>query len=548
MSQSSFADSVRTLPLTHKVVAGCAIAVLGMAGWLFFNWVSSPSYAVLYTELDDQALAEVIDGLEAQGVPYQIESGGSTVMVPRPMVHAARAELAASGVRAGVGPEGYELLDESGLSVSDFRQQIDYQRALEGELARTIMAMEAVSSAQVHLVIPEDALFVQDQEPVTASVLVDTVRPLAVTDIEAITFLVSAAVEGLEPSAVALAHVNGQVLSAPGQAEGSVAVSNRNLRMVEDYEAALAADLEMLLDTMYGPDRASVVVRADLNFDEQSVETQTFDASTSTPLREQLLLETLSGAGAPPIGTVGVNGEELPIDGDGNYTYRRDESTTEYGMDRVTTVSVTAPGTVNSLSVAVAVDDGTLTGLPAPDVSQLTALVTAAAGLDTTRGDQIQVSAIPFADLSLDPIDPADPIEAPAGSVMDAIPEYTGAIVVLVLSIAMLMMTRSGKRAEVKARKKALKAAKKAGDEEAIAALSGVMPMPLNAATQQALGMPVGGGGVPAVAGMAAAGGSAPMVMPDGNALEAGVIQLAEQRPEDVAGLLKDWLNEGANA
>ena len=101
-------------------------------------------------------------------------------MVPRQMVHSARANLASAGVSASVGPQGYELLDNAGLSVSDFRQQVDYKRALEGELAMTLMAMEAVSSADVLLVLPEEALFIEDQEPVTASVLVDTVRPLGV--------------------------------------------------------------------------------------------------------------------------------------------------------------------------------------------------------------------------------------------------------------------------------------------------------------------------------------------------------------------------------
>ena len=163
MSQSAFSDSVRALPLAQKAVAISALAILGMAGFLFFQWVSTPSYAVLYTELDDQALSEVIDGLEAEGVPYQIESGGSTVMVPRPMVHAARASLASAGVRASAAPQGYELLDDTGLSVSNFRQQIDYQRALEGELAKPLMSMESISSVDVHLVMPEEALFVQDQ-------------------------------------------------------------------------------------------------------------------------------------------------------------------------------------------------------------------------------------------------------------------------------------------------------------------------------------------------------------------------------------------------
>ena len=295
----------------------------------------------------------------------------------------------------------------------------------------------------------------------------DTTRSLSVGDIEAITFLIAAAVEGLEPNGVALAHVNGEVLNAPAEAQGSFEISNRNLRIVEDFEAALTRDIEALLDAALGEGRASVVIRADLNLDEKSIETQTFDSSNSSPLREQLLDETLNGSGAPPIGTVGVNGEELPVDGDGSYTYQRSESTTEYGMDRVTVVSITAPGAVNSLSVAVAVDDGTITGLPAPDPTQLEALVTAALGLDPARGDQIKVSAIPFVE-STEALVNAEPIEPIEASIMDQIPQLAGAAAVVILSIAMLFMTRSGKRAEAKARKKA-------GDDGA--ALSGVVPM-----------------------------------------------------------------------
>ena len=200
-------------------------------------------------------------------------------------------------------------------------------------------------------------------------------------------------------------------------------------------------------------------------------------------------------------------------------------------------MSVTALGTVNALSVAVAVDDGSITGLPAPDITQLEALVTAALGLNTTRGDQIQVSAMPFVEANTPTIAVAEPIEVAEATIMDQIPQFAGAIVVLVLSIAMLMMTRSGKRAEQKARKKALKAAKKAGDDAAVAALSGVVPMGIATTQMPSLDTPVS----------VQAGAPATGTATGGNELEAGVIQLAEQRPEEVAGLLRDWLNEGAS-
>jgi len=508
MAQRSFIDSIRALPLAHKVVAASALVVLALAGYLFFQWAATPTYAVLYTDLDDRQLSEVIDGLEAEGVPYQVESGGSRILVPRSEVPTARARLAAAGVRAAVSVEGYELLDQGGLSVSDFRQQVDYKRAIEGELARTLLSMDAITSADVLIVTPEEALFAQNQDPTTASVLIDSLRPLTVSEIETITFLVSSAVEGLEPNGVAVAHVNGQVLNAPGEAASSSSVSNRNLRMVDEYEQALASDVQALLATMLGPNRSTVVVRADLDFDEESVETQTFEQETSTPLREKLLTEQLNGSGAPPVGTVGVNGEELPVDGDGSYTYLRDESTTEYGINNTTTLSVTSPGSVNSLSVAVAVDDGSNTGLPAPNPSQIEALVTAALGLNLVRGDQIEVSATAFAVAEEpDGAAAAEETEVPT-SIMDQLPSLLGAVAVVLIAGALLFMTRSDKKGAGGA------AALPAGDQQ----------MAIGAGNQELV--TVGAGA---------------------NALEAGVMQLAESRPEEVAGLVKDWLQESGS-
>ena len=157
------------LPLAHQIVIGIAAVVLVMAAFLFFQWVSTPSYTVLYSQLDDSTLSTVVDELDRQGVPYEIEAGGSRVLVPKSDVYQIRASLAAAGVQNGAMPQGYSILDGQGLNVSDFRQRVDYQRALEGEMALTLLAMNDITSATVHLVIPEESLFEEDEEPVTAS-------------------------------------------------------------------------------------------------------------------------------------------------------------------------------------------------------------------------------------------------------------------------------------------------------------------------------------------------------------------------------------------
>ena len=148
-------DVFASMPLAHKVMIGVGVAVLAMAGFLFIGWVSTPSYTVLYSGLDDESLSSVVNELERAGIPYEVEGGGTRVLVAQAQVHQVRADLVAAGVEAGSSIDGFELFENQGLNVSDFRQQVDYQRALEGELTRTLITMDAVANADVHLVLPE---------------------------------------------------------------------------------------------------------------------------------------------------------------------------------------------------------------------------------------------------------------------------------------------------------------------------------------------------------------------------------------------------------
>lgn len=493
------------LPLAHQVMIGIAGAVLAMAAFIFFQWVSTPSYTVLYSGLNDQSLATVVEELERLGVPYELEGGGSQVMVPRSQVYQARADLASAGVRSGSGPAGYELLDGQGLNVSDFRQRVDYQRALEGELAKTLLAMNDISQATVHLVIPEETLFLEDEEPVTASVLIATGAPIGELQVETITFLVASSVEGLESQDVTVADIDGNVLHAAGQIAATGAVSNRNLRMTNDYESALATDVRRLLDTVVEPGTASVVVRAELNFNEESTETESYDPESAVPLREQTISESYSGAGTPPGGTLGVDGEEVvPTEEGEGYTYDRSESIREFGIDRVVTHSVVAPGQVEQLSVAVVMDDGSLTGFPVPPVSEIEALITAAVGLDAARGDTVSVSAVAFPpaeEMAEETAAAAAPMD-----IMSMIPQLIGGLVLLIVAVALMLMSRGGKKAKKS----------KDGEVPVPAAL------PAGAAAERQL--------VSVGAGVA------------GDSLHPEVMNLVQKQPEEIAVLLRSWL------
>lgn len=432
------------LTMAQRVGVGAAGIVVILAAIAFVSWVSTPSYTVLYSNIDDTQLAQVIEALDADSVPYKLEGGGSRVLVPKNEVYRVRATLASAGIQGSVVPKGYELLDQQGLSVSDFRQRVDYQRALEGELARTLSAMETVRTATVHLVVPEEALFAENQKPVQASVLIDPTSTVSQSDVDAITYLVSSSVEGLEPDQVTVATTDGEVLHAAG-AEGTTGVGNSRLRMTREFETTVANDVQAMLSDVLGPGRSSVVVRAVLDFDERSVESETYTPESATPLREQLIDETMTGAGAAPVGTVGVDGQPIATAGNGDYQYQRSEKTRQYGVDRVVTKSIDAPGSIEKLSVAVVVDDGSLTGAAAPDTAELQALVAAAIGLDPSRGDTVQVTAAAFpAEAVPDVATTPDPASA-SGGIMDLVPNLAGALVLLLVAVALFLQTRGGK-------------------------------------------------------------------------------------------------------
>lgn len=493
----------RSLPLAHKATLGVALAVLAMAGWMLVTWVSTPTYSLLYSGLDDTSLAEVIEELDRAGVDYKLEAGGSRVMVPRQDVYSVRAQLASRGVQAGSAPEGYELLEDQGLNVSDFRQRVDYQRALEGELARTLMAIDPITTATVHLVIPEDALFAEEREPVKASVLLEASRAMSPLEVETVAFVVASSVEGLEPNYVTVADASGQVLQAAGDETASAQVTNRNLRMTREFEATLAADVERLLDSAVGPDLATVVVRADLDFDESSTESETYDPESAVVIRQQRVDETFTGSGTPPGGVIGVDGDAPAVAEDADeYDYARTEVIEESGIDRTVTRTVTAPGRIRSLSVAVVMDDGSLTGAVSPPVSEVESLVTAAIGLDTGRGDSVAVTSVAFP--APEPVE-TPVIEEPVAEASDPltamIPQAAGGAVLVLVAIALLWMTRRSKR--------------RVEPSAALEALPAEQPP---------------SGALPARPAPAAASAGA------------DVVGLIERQPEEIAVLLRSWL------
>lgn len=486
---------VRDMPAAHRVVIVVAVAAAGLAGFMFFSWVTSPAYTLLYTDLDDASLQQVIDGLEEQGVPYRID-GGTRVLVPQDQLYATRAGLAAEGVEGGaVAPPGYELLDEQGVGVSNFKQRVDYQRALEGELSATLTAMNPVNTATVRLVIPEEELFEEEQKPVTASVLLDTGRDLDASEVETVAFLVSSSVEGMQPNNVTVASTDGTVLQAPGEAGGS-AVTSRLMRQTREFEQSLAGDVQRLVSTA-GGGQASVVVRADMNYDEAESTVETFDPDSQVALRENTEGETFEGQGTVPGGVAGVDGGPNAADGANNSDYERDSATVEYGVNKETTVTRNSPGEIEQMSVAIVMDDGSLTGTTPPAIGEVEQLVTAAMGLDEARGDTVAVTAVPL------PAAEDEEAAAPEGDMVDLASRIAAVVVLLAITVILVLMLR-----------------RRTKDVEVIDV------------TRDA----------PAAAAMAERPQQLPSSQPTVASMKAEVAALVEEQPEDIAVLLRSWL------
>lgn len=511
-----FSAFVRTLPTAHRVGIVAALVILAMASVVFGRWITTPSFTLLYSGMDDAAVAGVVQELEGLGVPYRLE--GSRISVPQDKLYTTRAALAGAGVAGRTAPPGYELLDEQGLSISDFRQKVDYQRAVEGELAKTLMAMDGVSTATVHLALPDEELFAERQKPTTASVLVGTARTLDESEVEAITFLIASSVEGLDAGNITVADAAGTVLHAPGDAAGSSSVTNRNLRQTREYEQALAADLTALLTRVTDGTPASVVVRATMNYDESETQTETFAPDTQVALKESTTQEDYQGTGAVPGGVVGVDGGPLAAGADGgDSTYAREEVLREFGVDKVVGRTVAAPGRVERLSVAIVMDDGTDTGAAVPAVAEIEGLARAALGLDEERGDAIAVSllALPAPEAA------TAPEEVEAGLV-DRIPEAVAVLVLLIVTIALFLMSRRRKSA---------------------AAPVTPVPAPLPAPTAHLVEPDELPGTLAA---------DLPEELPERTDADTGlqrqVADLVERQPEEIAALLRGWLADRRSA
>ena len=404
-NQSKPVEIWNQLSLNRKIGLG-ALLIAAVTGIIFFfTWAQSPEYSAAFTDLKTEDAAAVVDYLKENNISYEIDDDGSTIRVPASQVHEVRLALASQGL-PGEGAIGMELFDNANLGMTDFLQQVNYQRALEGELSRTISSLKSVRSARVHIVIPQPTLFSEEEEPTTASIVVDleSGQRLGQEQVQAISHLVSSAVEGLTPDNLTIVDMNGNVL-ADGTVSANTAsmvLSSSQVESQRNFERDMELRIESMLRNVLGPDKAVVRVTADMNWDQVQIETERFfPGEEDGVLRSsRRISETYSGTDDTTGGVPGVAAnvpDEAPtfqteITGTNGSGYQRFDLTTNYEVSRSTSRVISATGQVEQLSVSVMVDNITDT----QTIAAIEQATIAAAGINPARGDVLTVNSIPF--------------------------------------------------------------------------------------------------------------------------------------------------------
>ncbi|MEQ8357331.1 MAG: flagellar basal-body MS-ring/collar protein FliF [Kiloniellaceae bacterium] len=374
--------------------------------------LASPDMALLYAELDAQDSGQITARLEQLNVPYRIGEEGGKVFVPQDQVGRMRVVMAEDGLPSG-GSIGYEIFDRSeGLGTTNFVQNINLVRALEGELARTIRSVSSVKKARVHLVLPRRELFSRERQEPSASIILmlGGSRALDNQQVTSIQHLVAAAVPGLKPNMVSIVDDAGNLL-ARGTEEGDVSQStSRAEEMRIGYESRMVRTIEEMLARSLGPGNVRAQVSAEMNFDRVTENAEIFDPDGQVVRSTQVVEEQASNQDGAPDGiTVGNNlPDALPeLDGAAGSQSQtsRTEETVNYEITKTVKTYIREAGMVQRLSVAVMVNgktvqdaDGNTTYEPrsAEELEKITALVSSAVGYDEVRGDTIEVVEMPF--------------------------------------------------------------------------------------------------------------------------------------------------------
>jgi len=447
---TSFAGRVsgvaRGFTMAQKTLAIIGVAVLVLGGVALVSWLTKPSYSPLFSGLAAADANAIVTQLKTDNVPYQLVNGGSTILVPDANVYDERLKAASAGLPAST-TAGYSLLDSMGVTSSEFQQNITYKRAMEGELAQTIMAMDGVTAASVKLAIPEKTVFTSTKEDPTASVFVESNPGSSLSDeqVNAIVHLTSSAVEGLKPLNVSVVDSKGNVLSAAGTGAGG-----GGDKQAQAYEQRVGASVQAMLDKVVGPGNATVTLTATMNNASTDRVKESFTSPAGAPaLNESNSSEKVTGGTGTGTGTgvLGPDNIAVPEGAGASSSSESNKTTKNNAVDKLTENTVIPAGQVQRQSLAVAIDTAAAAKI---DAATLTEMVSTAAGLDTRRGDTVSMRVVPFSTAQADAAKSAlDAAKAEAGAAATAQTWRNimiAALLFLILLVVVVVYARKNRR------------------------------------------------------------------------------------------------------
>jgi flagellar M-ring protein FliF len=384
--------ALREFTVGQRTIAiiGLAAIVVGAIG--LTAWLTQPNYSPLFTSLSATDANSITQLLHTDNVPYQLADGGATILVPEGQVDAERLKAASAGLPSLSQDDGYGLLDKLGVTASQFEQTTTYQRALQGELATTIEAMDGVQTASVKLAIPTQSVFDSQQVATTASVFVQTQGGITLTaaQVQAITHLTAASVDNLTAANVSVISADGTLLSGTGS-DGTGSTGTQTAT----YESHVQSTVQAMLDRVLGAGNSTVVVAADLSAESAKQTSQTYTAPTNPPaINEQGSSEIYSGTnGNSATGVLGPDNIAVPVPTSSAGSYNSQSLTKNNAIDSTTETRTIPAGALNRQTVSVAVNKNAVKGVSAATIKRM---VDAAAGINAKRGDMVDVQLLAF--------------------------------------------------------------------------------------------------------------------------------------------------------
>ena len=402
-------DVLREWPMTKKVALG-AVALISVAVFaIIIIQARTAHYQLLYANLSPKDAGAVVTWLKSQRVDYQLKNNGRNIWIPADQLYETRLNLASSGLPSG-GGVGFEVFDKQSFALTDFVQKVNYTRALQGELARTITSLAPVENTRVHLAIPEKRLFKNQQKEATASIIVSLAKgkELSKEQVQGIIHLVSGAVEGLEADEVTVINSLGKVLEGTRQETLDQRFSADMIHFQQDMERRLEKRAQDLLDKTMGYGQGLVRVTANLDFSKIEKTEEIYDGEEPVIRSEQTLTESTGTAGAG-----GIPGVESNLQGPtGGQTgsgpsSSKSSRTTNFEISKTISKTVLPVGTIKSLSVSVLVADRVVPvegkegevsteTRSEEELKSLETMIASALGLEKQRGDVISMTSLPF--------------------------------------------------------------------------------------------------------------------------------------------------------